>query len=137
MSASPLEILVGEWTIEAGFAPGVGGRVEFEWMAGGKFLIERWEVDHPAAPDGLAIIGFDEDRGTWLQHYFDSRGVARVYEMAVGDGVWTLSRGHPGFSQRFSGTFSEDGRTIEGTWEKSEDGETWEVDFDLVYRKVA
>ena len=40
------------------------------------------------------------------------------------------------FSQRFTGTFSEDGKTIEGRWEISHDGETWETDFDMTYTKI-
>lgn len=40
------------------------------------------------------------------------------------------------FSQRFTGTFSDDGRTIQGRWETCHDGSTWEHDFDLVYRRV-
>lgn len=43
--------------------------------SGRRFLIQRWEVDHPEAPDGIAIIGFDPDKGGLRQHYFDSRGV--------------------------------------------------------------
>ena len=69
----------------------------FEWMTGEQFLIEL-EVPVPEAPDGLAIIGFDEGRGTFLQHYFDSRGIARVYAMSLEDGVWTLWRDAPDFS---------------------------------------
>ena len=69
-------------------------------------------MDHPEAPDGIAIIGFDADKGAYAQHYFDSRGVARVYEMSFDDGVWKLWRDSPGFSQRFAGTFSDDGNTI-------------------------
>jgi hypothetical protein len=46
-------------------------------MPGEQFLIQRWEVDHPDAPDGLAVIGAADDG--YVQHYFDSRGVARVY----------------------------------------------------------
>jgi hypothetical protein len=41
------------------------------------------------------------------------------------------------FSQRWSGRFSDDGNTIEGAWEISNDGETWEKDFDLTYRRLA
>ena len=57
-----------------------------------------------------------------LQHYFDSRGVARVYKMSVEEGVWKLWRDEPDFSpldfsQRFTGTFSADGTTIAGRWE--------------------
>ena len=77
-----LEPLIGEWSLEAIF-PGappsdLRGRVAFEWMTGGRFVVERWEIPVPEAPDGIAIIGFDEGRQTLLQHYFDSRGVARV-----------------------------------------------------------
>jgi hypothetical protein len=121
-----------------GAPPVEGGRVVFEWMTGQRFLIERWEVPMPEAPDGLAIIGFDEGRGTFLQHYFDSLGIARVYAMRLEDGIWTLWRETPDFSpldfaQRFTGTFSEDGMTITGRWEIAHDGSTWEHDFDLTY----
>ena len=141
-----LEAFVGEWSIEAVFpgAPPTGpqGRLSFEWMPGERFLIQRWEVPHPDAPDGIAIIGFDEGRGTLLQHYFDSRGVARVYEMSFEDGVWKLERNSADFSpldfsQRFVGTFSDDGNAVSGRWEICHDGSTWERDFDLTYVRVA
>ena len=96
----------------------------------------------PEAPDGIAIIGPDRaSDGNFLQHYFDSRGVARVYKMSLSDGVWQLWRDAPDFSplnfaQRFTGTFSDAGRTISGAWETCHDGETWEHDFDLTYTKV-
>ena len=104
-----------------------------------RFLIQRWEVPHPDAPDGLAVIGFDERLRTYRQHYFDSRGVARVYEMGFTRGIWALSRTEPDlspldFSQRFSGIFG-DGR-IDGRWEISKDGSTWEHDFELIYTKL-
>jgi hypothetical protein len=135
-----LDAFIGEWTIEASFEGAPEGTVVFEWMPGDEFLVERWEVPHPAAPDGLAVIGYNEGRGTYLQHYFDSRGVARVYEMGLEGNTWTLSRTEPdftplNFAQRWIGTFSDDGRTIEGTWETSPDGTSWEKDFDLTYRK--
>jgi hypothetical protein len=140
-----LELFIGEWSMHVAFPgapPVAGGRVVFEWMTGEQFLIERWEVPVPEAPDGLAIIGFDEGRGTFLQHYFDSRGIARVYAMSLEDGVWTLWRDAPDFSplefaQRYTGTFSDDGTTIVGRWEIAHDGSTWEHDFDLTYVRVA
>jgi hypothetical protein len=137
---------VGEWTILAAFenAPpaDIGARVSFEWLPGERFLIERWEVPIPEAPDGIALIGADPKReGSYLQHYFDSRGVARIYKMSVEDGVWKLWRDEPDFSpldfsQRFSGTFSADGETIAGRWEICHDGMTWEHDFDLTYTRA-
>lgn len=130
-----LESFIGEWSM-----PG-GGRTVFEWLAGGQFLVQRWEVPIPEAPDGIAIVGFNAGRGTYLQHYFDSRGIARVYEMNFSDGVWELRRESPDFSpldfrQRFRGMFSDDGKTIAGAWERSSDGSSWEHDFDLTYTKV-
>ena len=54
-----LEAFIGEWSIEAGFEGAPTGTVEFEWMPGGKFVVQRWEVPVPEAPDGLAAIGFE------------------------------------------------------------------------------
>lgn len=136
-----LDALIGEWTMEA--APPGGpnwpgeARVRFEWLEGRTFVIERWTVDLPEAPDGIAIIGAGDEPDSFRQHYFDSRGVARIYEMTLRDGIWRLWRDAPDpFPQRFSATFSEDGATIKGRWEKAEDGSTWETDFDLTYRRV-
>jgi hypothetical protein len=145
ISLEALEPLLGEWTLLAAFGDmpptDIGARASFEWLAGERFLVERWEVPLPEAPDGIAIIGADpESEGNYLQHYFDSRGIARVYKMSLEDGVWKLWRDEPDFSpldffQRFTGTFSDDGKTIAGTWETSPDGKTWERDFDLTYTK--
>jgi hypothetical protein len=145
MSLEALAPLVGDWTLLVAFenAPpaDIGARVSFEWLPGERFLIERWEVLVTEAPDGIAIIGVDpESEGNYLQHYFDSRGVARVYKMSLEDGVWKLWRDEPDlspldFSQRFTGTFSDDGTTIAGRWEICHDRETWEHDFDLTYTK--
>jgi hypothetical protein len=136
---------VGEWRILATFGDtppaDVGATASFAWLPGDRFLIERWEVPVPEAPDGIAIIGADPGcEGRYLQHYFDSRGVARVYKMSVEDGVWKLWRDEPDFSplefaQRFTGTFSADGTTIAGRWEICRDGSTWEHDFDLTYAR--
>jgi hypothetical protein len=140
-----LRPLIGEWDLEPRFSfpvpDDVTGRVVFEWMKGGGFLIERWEVSLPEAPDGIAIIGPDGTGDGYRQHYVDSRGVARVYQMGFAGGLWTLSRTTPDvspldFSQRYQGRFSDDEDTIEGAWEISDDGETWEKDFDLTYRRI-
>jgi hypothetical protein len=144
-----LEPLVGEWSLAMVMPgkdrpdplPDVGARVAFEWLGDGAFLLERWSVPIPEAPDGLAVIGWDEGRGTFLQHYFDTRGVARVYAMTFDGRVWTLERTSADFSpfdfsQRFRGTLNDDGKLIEGTWEIAEDKATWEKDFDLIYTRV-
>jgi hypothetical protein len=135
-----LDALVGEWTMTAGPPGGEPwpgeAHVSCEWLEGRTFLIERWTIEMPEAPDGIAIIGIGEGEGTFQQHYFDSRGVHRVYEMTLDDGVWKMWRDSPDpFPQRFTGTFSEDGSTITGRWEKALDRSNWEIDFDGTYRR--
>ena len=138
-----LNPFVGEWDMEVSFAvaPGARARAVFEWTLDGRFLVQRAEISVPEAPDSLSLMGVDPTGEAFTQHYYDTRGVVRVYAMTVEDGVWTLQRDRPDFSdlnfwQRFSGTFSEDGNTIDGRWEMSHDeGATWEHDFDLVYTR--
>jgi hypothetical protein len=98
--------------------------------------VERWEIARPEFPNGIQIIGRDDAAHDFTAHYFDSRGVARIYTMSLSDGVWRLWRDDPDFSQRFTGTFSDQNDTITGRWENSSDGTTWEHDFTLTYRRV-
>lgn len=133
----PLDAFVGEWDVE-GSLPGVRGWTGFEWLQGGGFLIQRSTVEPEEFPNSISIIGADE-AGGYAMHYFDSRGVARVYAMSLDDRAWTLAREPSGprsdFWQRWIGEFSEDGKTITGRWEKSDDGTDWEVDFHLTYAR--
>ena len=147
-----LDVFLGDWSIEARFPghqpspPGAAGdapmaRSRFEWALGGQFLLQHTEVPIPEAPDSLAIVGPDLRTGGYTQHYYDSRGVVRLYAMSFADGVWTLTRESPDFSaldfrQRFTGTFSEDGNTITGAWDKCLDDGEWEHDFALRYRRT-
>ncbi len=135
-----LEAFVGEWSLEAGPPEGPPwpgeGRVTFEWLEGAPLLIERSHVDLPEAPDGVAVIGCDGMNDTYFQLYTDDRDVQRLYGMSFADGVWKLWRDGAPFAQRFTGKFSEDGRTITGRWELQREGEPWETDFDITYSKI-
>ena len=135
-----LEPLIGEWSIEAKSANGEpwpgGGRIVFEWHDSGAHLVQRGTVDHPEAPNNVSIIGCDAANGTYVQMYSDERGVCRIYEMSISNGEWKLWREGEPFSQRFIGTFSQDGNTITGRWEIAEDGTNYEIDFELILRRV-
>jgi hypothetical protein len=71
-------------------------------------------------------------------HYYDSRGLYRVYETSLDQVAWKFWRdaSPPDFSQRFTGTFGDDGKTITGRGELSKDGTIWEGDLDLTYYRV-
>ena len=146
-SLDRLDVLVGRWEMEASFGPGRfgpgtpaitsrGGLTTFEWLQGRFFLIQRFVVDQPGAPSGIAIIGPGEKPETWSQHYYDSRGVARVYHMSLVGGVLRIWREAPGFWQRYTGVLAGDGATIKGAWEGSADGQDWKHDFGLTYIKT-
>jgi hypothetical protein len=131
------EPVVGVWDV---LIPAVSpddavGWTAFEWMEGGGWLVHRWGSEPPEFPNGIALIGPEGDGGL-VQHYFDSRGVARRYGASLEDGVLRFWRDDPDdFSQRYEGRFSDDGGRIEGAWHKAMDGSTWEHDFDIVYRR--
>ena len=130
-------VFIGNWETEATHPafPGtvVRGQVVFEWLEGEKFLIQRAGNDHPDFPDSVSVIG--EVDGRVAMYYFDSRGVHRVYEMALVDGVWKIWRDAPGFSQRSAGTFNEDGSAITWRWELARDDSTWSDDLEITYRR--
>jgi uncharacterized protein DUF1579 len=154
VNSSDLEIFVGQWTVEvrfpggpAGGSPPAGGgagpvaRSVFEWILGGRYLTQRTEISIPDAPDSLAIVAFDPQEGRYTQHYYDSRGVTRLYAMTLADGAWTLLRESADFSpldfaQRFTGTFSADGNRIDGAWELAQPGSGWELDFEMSYSRI-
>jgi len=141
-----LEPLVGEWRIEMpGWAVPAdvadGARMSVEWTLGGAFLLQRSSVPVPEAPGALCVIGLDAGGDGYVQHYFDSRGVARVYAMTFDGRDWTLERHAADFSplpfhQRWVAAFDDGGDVIRGRWETSPDGRAWELDFELEYRRV-
>ena len=139
-----LGAFIGEWRIEISamsFQPDPSavahGRTSFDWLEGGAFLVQHTEISAPDFPRSTAIIAPDDAAETFGMLYYDSRGVSRIYEMTFSGEIWTLWREFPGFSQRLLGTFSESGRVITASWEKSGDGSHWEHDFDLKYTKVS
>ena len=143
---SALEPLIGAWTLEVAAPDGSWsgtGRTTFEWLLGRAFVLQRATADHPDAPEGFMVLAPDAARPDgWTQHYFDSRGVVRTYEMTFDGREWVLLRQQADFTplhfvQRYAGRLSDDGRTIEGRWEIDEDGTGWRTDFRLDYRRQA
>ena len=141
---APLAPFIGEWRVETSLGPPgeVQARAVFEWALGGAFLVQRSEVDVPEAPDSLGVVAADPDGGGYRQHYFDSRGVVRLYAMTFDGRVWTLTRERPDFTplefaQRYTGTFSDDGARVDGRWEIKPPGQDWRTDFEMDYVRDA
>jgi hypothetical protein len=150
----PLKRLVGTWTTQATHPAVAGvivrGTVTIEWLEGEQFLIHRARTDHPDFPDAISVIGLterdrigsvsspvptDADTSQLRMHYFDSRGVFRVYEVSIDDATWRLWRDAPGFSQRFTGTLADGDDTIIGHWQLCRDDLHWDDDLEITYRR--
>ena len=134
------EVLVGAWTMLATHPELPGrtfhGRATFEWLERGAFLVMHSAFDEPDIPSSIAVFGTDDVLGECCMLYFDQRGVSRKCDAALGDAVWTWKRDAPGFDQRFTGRFSDDGTTIDGRSELRRDGVTWTKDLEVTYTRV-
>jgi hypothetical protein len=145
-----LEAFVGEWKMEsmADGEPVVTGKTTFAWLAGRSFLIQHSVADPPLPTTPqiwidnspfpiVAIIGLDDPSGDMYYVYSDGRGVHRVYQMSLKDGIWKVwGQAGPEFYQRFEGKFSNGGNTLTVRIERSKDKKNWELDFDTVYKRV-
>ena len=137
------EPLIGEWRTE-GEIPidppmRISGTTMIESL--GAFIVIRSVGEPVEVPDSISIIGGAFEGEAQPMHYFDSRGVERLYLTSVEGSRWTIWRAPgedwngpqgPGFNQRFIGDISADGRTIDGRWERGI-GDAWEIDFPIRY----
>ncbi len=138
-----LNLLIGNWEMElsnAAFLPDpratVKGKVSFEWLEDGAFLIMRMGERLAKAPSAIWLVHRDQSNSGYKAFYYDDRKVSRIYEMSFSNKVWKLWRESPNFSQRFEGKISNDGNKILAEWQKSDDGKNWEHDFDVTYTRI-
>ena len=132
----PFEALIGTWATQAthpAFDGVVPGSVTYEWLEGGRFLIQRSHNEHESFPDAISVIGAPETGDGLVMEYFDSRGERRTYGVSLDDGVLRIWRDDPTFAQRFSATLSHD--TFEGLWELARTPDDWHDDLKVVYRR--
>ena len=132
----PFDALIGTWATEAThpeFDAVVPGTVMFEWLEGGRFLIQRSRNEHEQFPDSISVIGAPESGDGLVTEYFDSRGVRRTYGVSLEDGVLRIWRDAPGFDQRFSATLAPG--SFEGLWQVARTPGEWRDDLKVTYRR--
>jgi hypothetical protein len=113
-----LDRLVGTWEVSGG----AQGRVRFEWMEGGFFLLQHVDLEqYGQKVKGIEVIGHDrpfgEEPGQEIKsRFYDNMGntLDYVYELE-GDTltIWGGEKGSPAYSK---GTFSDDGDTLLSEW---------------------
>lgn len=136
----PFNVLVGEWKI-VGTHPlvpdtSLQGHSSCKWMEGGAFLIMHSEIFHEEFPDNVSIFGTDNSLEKYFMLYFDERAISRKLDITFQDNVLKWWRNAPGFSQRYTLTFTDNWNTIIGKGELSKDEINWEKDLDLTYTRI-
>jgi hypothetical protein len=128
-----LDALIGSWNItmrHAAMGQPVSGHQRYERVLDQAFVMLHWTFDHPEFPDAIVLL---DDR---TFHYFDVRGVTRVFDFEISALDWVMIRRDEDFWQRCAATFV-DSNTMEGTGENSHDaGATWQHDFAITYSRI-
>ena len=132
--------LAGRWATEA-IHPAVPdmvitGSSQVEWLEGERFLLYRTHYDHPDFPDAHSIIG---DTDGLRLHYFDARGVYRLFEVTVAADGWAIAMGLHGdqpFAQRVTYVFERADQVMSGQGQLSYDGVNWDDDLKIRYRRA-
>jgi len=140
------EPLIGEWHGEGELPidPPMRLSVEATIERLGAFVVYRSAGEPAEVPDTISVIGGAPDGEPQPMHYFDDRGVKRLYLTVVEGSTWRIWRAPgedwnspdgPGFNQRFIGEISDDGNTIDARWERGigDSGDQWEIDFAITY----
>lgn len=143
------EPLIGEWRAEGEIPMDppmrITGRATIERL--GAFIVFTSAGEPAEVPDSISVIGGAPDGQPQPMHYFDARGVERLYLMALEGSTWKIWRAPgedwngphgPGFNQRFIGVISADAETVDARWERGlgEAGDKWEVDFPIRYHRT-
>jgi hypothetical protein len=142
------EPLIGDWHGEGEFPdPPMTMTAETTIERMGQFIVVRSVAEPAELPDSISIVGGAPDGQPQPMHYFDARGVQRLFLMALDGSTWKIWRAPgedwngpdgPGFNQRFIGVISADGKSIEGRWERGmgDAGDEWVIDFPFDYVRV-
>jgi hypothetical protein len=122
-----LDIMVGTWNLkgcESGPEGEIYGQVNFVWMGGGFYLLQRVNMDYIGRKiTGTEYIGCDEPNEAMKAYFFSTMGpgpfggVALEYVWEVRDEILTIWGRFVDSSTSFQGTFSDDRDAVAGRWE--------------------
>jgi hypothetical protein len=136
------EPLIGRWHGEGQLPdPPMKMTVEATIERLGAFVVFHSAGEPDDLPDSVSIIGGAGKGEPQPMHYFDERGVKRLYLTTIEGSTWKIwsapgedpdGPNGPGFDQRFIGEFSADRKRIAGRWERRS-GDKWELDFPMTY----
>jgi hypothetical protein len=130
---SALDRLLGSWDCtmrHSAMSEAVSAKQQYERVLDGAFVLQRWTYDHPDFPDALGLMSDS------ACHYFDVRGVTRIFDFEIDDAGWSMIRLDAAFSQRHIARFDGPDR-MESIGDASHDGgATWEHDFAMTHERI-
>jgi hypothetical protein len=136
--------LVGRWrtkgrTIESPKAPAatIEAVDTYEWLPGRFSLLHT--VDARVGEEhveGAEIIGWDPRRDAYITQYFGSDG-PNAYEASLAEEEGALVWSMRSATDRFTGSFSDDGNTITGHWEQLDDEKNWQPWMEITLTRDA
>ena len=130
---SALDRLIGTWKFtmhHVAVSEPVTGRQRYERVLDGAFIRLDWTYDHPDFPDAMALVSDER----W--HYFDVRGVVRVFDLEIDDAGWTMVRLNEEFSQRQTVRFSGPDHMDSNGEASHNSGATWQPDFTMTCQRI-
>jgi hypothetical protein len=110
--------LVGAWEVSGD----AQGRVTFEWMDGGFFLIQRVELEqYGQKVRGIEVIGHLRPFGAEpsediTSRFYDNLGNTLDYVYELEGDTLTIWGGEKGSPAHYRGNFGDDGDTLSGEW---------------------
>lgn len=114
-----LDRLVGTWKV-SGEAQ---GQIRYEWMEGGFFLVQHFDLEHGGRKiKGIEIIGHEQKFGAEPSAEIKSRaysfldGLTLDYVYELVDDTLTIWGGEKGSPAYYQCKFSDDGNTLTGGW---------------------
>jgi hypothetical protein len=113
-----LDRLVGAWEVSGG----AKGRVSYEWMEGGFFLLQHVDLEHQGRRiKGIEIIGHERVFGSEpsediKSRFYDAMGDTLDYVYELEGDTLTIWGGEKGSPAYYRGRFSDDGNTCAGAW---------------------
>lgn len=114
-----LDRLAGTWDVTGG----VNGRVVYQWLEGGFFLLQHVDLQQQDGQPikGIEVIGHERPFGgepspEVKSRFYDSLGNTLDYVYELDGDVLTIWGGEKGSPASYKGTFSQDGRSCAGAW---------------------
>jgi len=109
-----LEPLIGRWRISG---PDVSGEATYEWMEGGFFFIQRFDLTNfGSRHKGVEYSGWDDETRTIRSRLMGTDGSRFTYTYEMRGDELSYWFGEKDADTYSRGRFSADGRRVEGRW---------------------